>query len=113
MVSLKWHTTTLWYITAYGGRGLWKRIFIHLYWTKYNEIDICDSDVQKHVSHKKLYKYFAYRVKQSFSYTLWPLKRNILKHTLTHFYCTKYVELNAHHSCEQKHTYNCLNYTTI
>ena len=59
-------------ITAYGGEGFLKRILTYLSWTKCNEINMCHSDVQKHVSHKKWYKqykYFVYKLTQKFSDT--------------------------------------------
>ena len=51
MVCLQRHTKVFRYITAYGGGKSLKRILTHLNCTKYNEINIRYSDVQKHVSH--------------------------------------------------------------
>ena len=57
----------------WGGGKFLKHIITYLCCTKYNEINLCHSDVQKHVSYKKwfkLYKYFVYRHIQKFFDTL-------------------------------------------
>ena len=55
-------------------RKILKRI--SKYCTKCSEINVCHSDIQKHVSNEKWCKYyifFAYRLTQNFSNTLQPM----------------------------------------
>ena len=88
----------------YGGNFL-KRILTYLNFTKYNENNICHSNVQKLLSYEKgnkLYKYFVYRLRQRFSDTLQPMG-GFLKRILTHLYCTKYDEIDICHSDVQKY----------
>ena len=50
-----------------------KCILLYLYCINYNEITICHSDIQKHVSHEKWlksYNNFLYRLSQKFFDTL-------------------------------------------
>ena len=52
-----------------------KRFLLYFYCVNYNEINICHSGIQTHVSHEKWlksYKYFLYRLSQNFSETLQP-----------------------------------------
>ena len=49
-VRLHRHTKVFGYISAYRGKIV-KNSLTNLYCTKYNEITICRSDVQKHVSY--------------------------------------------------------------
>ena len=56
------------------GGGLLKNTLTYLCCTKYN---MCNSDIQKHVSYEKWlksYKYFVYRLTQNFSGKLWCMK---------------------------------------
>ena len=96
-----------WYITGekWGEKYL-KRILTYLHSTKYNEINMCHSHIQKHVSYKKWskkYKYYAYRLTQMFSDTLHPTVENFLKLYLTYLYSTKYNEINVGHLDVQNH----------
>ena len=94
------YTKVFRWITAYGEKCL-KRILTYLDSTKYNEINISHSHIQKHVSYKKWYKkykYYVYRLAQKFSD--WE---NFLKHILTYLDWTKYNEINISHSHIQKH----------
>ena len=55
MLYLQRHTKDFRYITAYGEKCL-KRILIYLDTDEYNEINVCHSDEQKHVSYKNVIK---------------------------------------------------------
>ena len=68
-VSLQRYTKDFRCITVYGEKSL-TRILTCLYCNKWNEIDVCQSNIHKHVFHKKWYKYykcFVYRLTQKFS----------------------------------------------
>ena len=78
------------------GEKYLKRIVKYLYCTKYNEINIGHSNIQKHVSYEKCYKkykYFVYRLKQKLSDTLRPVGK-LFK---TYLYFIKYNEI---HMCQ-------------
>ena len=49
------HTKVFGYITSYEGK-ISNRILTYLHCAKFNEINLCHFDVQKHVSNKKLRK---------------------------------------------------------
>ena len=73
-VRLQRHTKVLRYIKAYAQKNL-KRI--STYCTKCNKINMCHLDIQKHVSHKKWFKYyifFVYRFTQKFFNTVYGRK---------------------------------------
>ena len=61
--------------------NLWREniysvLLTYLYCTKYNEISVCHSDIQKHVSYKKVCKHFVYRLTKQFPDTLLPIREN-------------------------------------
>ena len=69
---------------------------MYLYSTKYNEINIGQLDVQKHLSYEKWFKYdryFVYRFIQKFSNILRPMGGGFLKRILANLYCTKCTKL--------------------
>ena len=74
------------------GRKFLKCILKYLFYTKYNEINIFHSVVQKHFSNEKWlkeYKYFEYKLTQKFSDTVWTTEGNFLKRISAYVYCTK------------------------
>ena len=73
-----------------------KHIFAYLYCIKYNEINICHSDIKSMFPLKNGIKStnILYTGKHKFSNTLRPKGGKSLKRILTHILCTKYHEIN-------------------
>ena len=57
-------------------RKILRRILTYLYSIKYNEINVCHLDVQNHISYKKWYKYFGYRLVQKSANILQSIGEN-------------------------------------
>ena len=75
------------YITACGKKCL-KRLSKYLFCTKYNKINICHSDIAKHVFYKndaKIHIFYLKAHTKVFPY-ITSYERIILKHILTYLY---------------------------
>ena len=82
-----------------------KRVLTCLDCTKYNEIKIGQSHVQKYVSNKKWYKKCKYCKSWNKSFKLHSTYREeFLKSILTYLYSTKYNEINICHLDVQNDT---------
>ena len=71
------------------------------YCPKYNEINLCHSDIQKHVSYEKWLYTGAHK---SFPLHYYTTHGGILKRILANLYCNKCNEINIFRRYVQKHS---------